>query len=148
MKVPELLKSDRIWFVVVLMALGLAAATVWITIALAALEPTPLVWQGISTPVVSGQAVTVVAEVKRAPEGDCSNTFQMDMRDGGSITRLPVPTRTIEGRLSTYESVFAAPPSPGPHQMRLRENYFCDGVLKSIESPWIGFMVPPVSPTR
>lgn len=148
MKTPAIFKSERVWLAGLLLLLGLTSMAVWFVLALRVLEPEPLTWKSISPPIANGFSLTMAAEAVRSERQDCSNTFQMDIRDGDSVTRLPVPTRVIEGDLSTYQTFLTQPLRPGTYQGRLRENYFCEGVLKSKESPWIEFSVPAVSPPR
>lgn len=146
MKLPSLFRSERVWLAAMLAILAAVSMSVWAILLLRVMEPAPLVWRSISPPIANGLTLTMAAEAVRSPGPDCSNTFQMDIRSGDSITRLPVPTRVIEGDLSTYQTVLTHPLEPGVYQGRLRESYFCGGTLKAKESPWIEFSVPAVSP--
>ena len=146
MKFAPLFRSERVWLALMLAVLAVVSMSVWAVLLLRVMEPAPLTWRSISPPIANGLTLTMAAEAVRSPSGDCSNTFQMDIRDGDSVTRLPVPTRVIEGDLSTYQTVLTHPLQPGTYQGRLYESYFCNGVRKAKESPWIEFSVPAVSP--
>lgn len=141
------LKSERLWLGLMLIALAAVAMAVWVVLALRVLEPKPLTWDTISPPIVTPTNLTISAETVRHDEG-CTNGPQIDIRHRDELTRLPVPTRIIKGRLSTYQTVLVQPLDPGFYSIRLREIVTCGGDRHDIPSPWIAFSVPAISPTR
>lgn len=147
MKARPFLKSERLWLGLMLIALAAVAVAVWVVLALRVLEPSPLTWDTISPPIVTPTTLTISAETVRHDEG-CTNGPQIDIRSREELTRLPVPTRIIKGRLSTYQTVLVQPLDPGFYSIRLREIVTCGADRHDIPSPWIAFRVPTISPTR
>lgn len=105
-------------------------------------EPPRIEWVSVSSPVVESTKLTISAETKRRPIEGCSNGPQIDLRKGLEVVRLPVPTRTIRGTISTYETVLVEPLVPGRYTIRLRESVICPGLTEVAESPGIEFVVP------
>lgn len=141
MKVPSFLSSERIWLALVLAVTALVAMTVWIMLAFRVMEPKPLTWDTLSRPIISRDTLTISAEVTRRDEG-CTSGPQIDLQGRGELMRLPVPTRVIKDRLSTYQTVLVAPLAPGDYSIRLREIIICGQTRHDLPSPWIAFRQP------
>ena len=104
-------------------------------------QPQKMEWVSVSSPSVEPEKLTISAETRRRPMADCTNGPEMDLRKDGELVRLPVPTRTIRGNISTYETVLVEPLAPGRYAIRLRESFLCPGLTQVIESPAIEFDV-------
>ena len=81
----------------------------------------------------------LIAEAHRRNVDGCSNGIQADIRDNsGSITRLPVPARTIAGSFSRYPLVIPDGVPAGAYQVHIREIVACPGeTLQTIDTPWL-----------
>lgn len=104
-------------------------------------EPPKIEWVSVSLPVVEAEKLSIKAEVRREPIKGCSNGPQLDLKRGVETIRLPVPTRTINGTISLYETVLADQLVPGKYIIRLRETVICPGLTEVSESPGIEFEV-------
>ena len=143
MTLPAFWTNERIWLGLMLSALAAMAIGAWIVLALRVLEPAPLTWKAISPPVISPTTLLIAAETDRRDEG-CMSYPNIDvLTASGERKRLPVPTRTIDGALSTYQTVLAQPFAPGLYRAQLVEVVVCGSVRHEVPSPWIAFTVSP-----
>lgn len=123
--------------------LGLAVAGLFVlAVVLIAerLKPPPVVF---SAYVVTDSPPMMIAEAKRRNIDGCSNGIQAEIRDhSGSVTRLPVPARTISGAFSRYPLVIPADVPRGSYQVHIRETVLCSGeALETIDTPWLPLKV-------
>lgn len=118
--------------------LGVIASFLLLAAALAfrTFEPPKMEWVSVSSPAIVGTQITISAETHRRPIDGCTNGPQMDLRQGKAVVRLPVPTRVIQGNVSTYTSELVTPVR-GKYAIRLRESFICPTGTQVIESAWI-----------
>lgn len=123
--------------------IGVVASFCALAVAMAwkASEPSKVEWVSVSVPVVELEKLTIRAEARRRPIEGCTNGPQMELKRGVEVIRLPVPTRTIVGTISTYETVLVEPLQPGKYTIKLRESVICPGLTEVAESPGIEFEV-------
>lgn len=122
---------------VVLCCMALAIVVLW-----RYNEPDRIEWVSVSTPIVTADKLSISAEARRRPIDGCTNGPQIELKKGIEDVRLPVPTRTIRGTISLYETDLIRPLSPGKYTIKLRESVICPGLTQVKESPAIEFVVP------
>jgi len=101
-----------------------------------ALETAPLRYSAFE--VVDTPPGVIATAIRRDTEG-CTNGPQADLMDAkGSITRLPVPARTVQGSTSIYPLIIPEGVARGRYAVQVRENFLCAGrEPQIIESPWL-----------
>lgn len=130
--------------------LGLSAAGLFVlAVVMTAdrMKPPPMIFEAVSivnSPIAKGELLYVVAETRRRDLDGCTNGVQVDVRDlGGAITRLPVPSREIDGNVSRYDLVVPATVAPGSYGVRIRETWYCGERPRVVETPWLSMTVLP-----
>lgn len=100
------------------------------------LKPSPVEFTSF---LVIDNPPVMIAQAKRRNIDGCANGIQAEIRDNGdSVTRLPVPARTISGSFSRYPLVIPDSVPRGAYQVHIRETVNCPGeTLKTIETPWL-----------
>lgn len=104
-------------------------------------SPPKMKWVSVAEPMLTATKMSVRAEAVRLPADGCSNGPQIELQRGREAVRLPVPTRTISGDVSVYETELVRPLDSGWYKLRLRETFVCRTDTQVIDSPWIVFEV-------
>lgn len=131
MKIPRIRVIETMLTLSVLALLALAA----IVLSPRFLPP-PLTFTSFE--VVNSPPGVIAGTRRRQAEG-CTNGPQADLMNArGSITRLPVPARSVQGSTSIYPLIIPDGVARGRYSVQVRENFLCAGrEPQIIESPWL-----------